>query len=230
MTWYDATEGQKETFSRKLADIYVELDRHTFKKLGRLQQDSMAEAPGIGPAFFDYDQTGKLVAHGPFEHSDDYYKALIESCIHLIKTREIATSSPTDLYLVYQTLLDHLPSQNSHGQGPPFFLQHVDTRADNYLVDDAYNITGMIDWEFSTLAPKPSAFQSPLLMHDLNLLLKEGLSVLTDDELRFSRILRERNRRNDLAVLAAQVLNFGFEQCIETNPHHWSFMQTFAAW
>jgi len=230
MTWYDATEDQKQRFSRQLADIYVELDRHPFGKLGRLQPGSMAEAPGIGPTFFDYDPTGTLVAHGSFEHSDDYYKALVERGIRLIKTRQMAISAPVDMYLVYRAPLDHLPSQNSHEQGPPFFLQHVDTRPDNFLVDDAYNITGIIDWEFAILAPKSSGLQSPLLMNDLNLQMKEGLSVPSDDELRFSRILRDSNGRDDLAVLAAQKLVLAFEQCIETEPHHWTFVPTFAAW
>lgn len=219
MTWYDATKDQKQRFSRQLADIYVELDRHPFEKLGHLQPGSMAEASGIGPTFFDYDSTGTLVAHGPFEQFDDYSKALVERGIRLIKARQMAISAPVDMYVVYWALLDHIPSQNLHEQGPPFFLQHVDTRPDNFLVDDAYNITGIIDWKFAILAPKPSAFQSPLLMNDLNLQMEKGLSVPSDDDLRFSRILRDSNGRDDLAVLAEQKLVLAFELLSASRPN-----------
>ena len=230
MPWYDAREDRKVRFSPQRADIYVELARYPFGQLGRLRPGSMTEAPEVGPAFFDYDPTRKPVARGPFEHPDDYYQAIVERGIHLMKTRQMAISAPVDLYLVYRALLDHLPSQDSHEQGSPFFLQHVGTRSDNFLVDDNYNLTSIIDWDFAILAPKSSAFQSPLLVNDLGLLLKEGQLVLSEDELRFTRILREWNKRDDLASLAAQKLFLGFQECIKTDSSHWVFVQTFSVW
>ncbi len=56
-------------------------------------------------------------------------------------------------------------------------------------------------------------------MNDLGLLLQEGLLVPNNDRATLSRILREGNGRDGLAVLAAQNFNFGFEEYIETGPH-----------
>jgi len=229
MTWYNATEVQKESFSRQLADIYIDLEQHPFDVLGRLHPIATTRQPEVGPAFFDYNPNGELLSFGPFKHSSDYYTALIERRINLIKSGEISTSAPVDLYLVYKTLLDHAPQQEE--PAPPFFLRHVDSRDANFLIDDDYKITGIIDWELAILAPKSSAFQSPLLMYDLGELYQEGLSTPSEDERRFARILREDKGRDDLALLAAQKMNFRFEQCIETDPHEWeTFLQLFAGW
>src|SRR5438045_2070128 len=159
MTWNDATATQKENFFQQLADIYINLEQHPFKQLGRLQISLCPEVPEIASAFFGYDCNGKLIPFGSFSQSNDYYTALIEERTSLIKTGEIATSAPIEQYLVYKTLLDHLPP-NSSG---PFFLHHIDSRDANFMVDDEYNIIGIIDWELAILGPKSAAFQSPLL-------------------------------------------------------------------
>ncbi|KAI9875352.1 MAG: hypothetical protein M1830_008587 [Pleopsidium flavum] len=229
MTWYNATEVQKQWFSRQLADIYIVLERHPFGEMGRLQPALSTRQPEVGPAFFDYDENGAFLPFGPFEHSSEYYAALIERRIKLIISGETSTSAPVDAYLVYKTLLDHLPQQEE--SGPPFFLRHLDSRDANFLIDDDYNITGIIDWELAVLAPKSSAFQSPLLMYNLGEFYQEGLSTPSKDERRFARILREEKGRDDLARLTAQKMIFRFEQCIETDPHEWeTFLQLFTGW
>jgi hypothetical protein len=75
-----------------------------------------------GPAFSDYDPSGNLIPFDPFSHSNDYYTALIQQKVQLIKTEEIASCAPLDQYLVYMNLLDSLPADESG----PFFLRHVD--------------------------------------------------------------------------------------------------------
>ena len=228
MTWYAATEEQKETFSRQLADIYIELDRHPFEKLGRLQPGLNADSIEIGPAFFNYDPAGKASPCGPFEQSSDYYRILVDRGLNLMKTREIATSTPVDLYLVYQALLDHLPPQSENSS--PFFLRHMDTRDVNFLVDEEYTITGVIDWELAILAPKSSAFQSPLLMFNPGHIVEKGLLTPSEEESRFCRILSEEKGRGDLSALTAQKLHFGFEQCTDIVPSDCFFVETVGSW
>jgi len=46
----------------------------------------------------------------------------------------------------------------------PFFLKHTDDKGEHILVDDEYNITGIIDWVFASTACKAYAFSSPCMM------------------------------------------------------------------
>ena len=226
LAWHEASEVQKEKFSRQLAEIYASLEHHPLSGLGRLQLSSVG-LPEAGLAFFDYDASGNLIPFGPFSNSDDYYTALIQQRIQLIKTGEIASSAPLDQYLVYMSLLDSLPPNESGA----FFLRHVDSRDANFLVDNDYNITGIIDWELAILTSKGSAFQSPLLMYNLSELYHKCLSTPSEDEQRFSRILWEEKGTIELSVLADQKLHFRVDQVIETDP--WdreNFVRVFSGW
>jgi hypothetical protein len=226
LAWHEASEVQKEKFSRQLAEIYTNLEQHPLNGLGRLQLSSMG-LPEAGPAFFDYGSSGNLIPIGSFSHSNNYYTALIQQKIRLIKTGEIASSAPLDQYLVYMSLLDSLPPNESG----PFFLRHVDSRDANFLVDDDYNITGIIDWELAILTSKGSAFQSPLLLYNLGELYLKGLSTPSADEKRLSKILREEKGAVELSELAEQKLHFRVDQVIETDPwDRQNFVRLFSGW
>lgn len=195
LAWHEADQLQREKFTRQLADIYTRLEKHPLGAIGRLHPPSE-----VGPAFFNYDSSEHAVPFGPFDNTDDYYKALIQQKIELIKTGEVAPYAPLDQYLVYRTLLDHLPRSE---QGP-FYLHHVDSRDVNFLVDSEYNITGIIDWELAIVTAKGAAFESPLLLYNLRELYHEGLSTSSEDEKRFARILQEETKSDELSALVAQ--------------------------
>lgn len=205
LAWHEASKVQRGNFSRQLAEIYTNLEQYPLNGLGRLQLSSMG-LPGAGLAFFDYDSSGNLNPFSPFSHSNDYYTALIQQKIQLIKTGEIASSVPLDQNLVYLSLLDSLPPNESC----PIFLRHMDSSDANFLVDDDYNITGIIDWELAIITSKGSAFQSPLLMYNLG--------ELYDDEQRLSKILREEKWAVELSASAEQKLHLRVDQVIETDP------------
>ncbi|KAI0508947.1 hypothetical protein F5B22DRAFT_638336 [Xylaria bambusicola] len=156
--------------SGQLASISINLEKHPLNAFGRLQLSSMG-LPEVSPAFFDYDSNENLIPFGPFSQPNDYYRALVQRKIQLIGTVETANSAPLDQYLVYKSLLDTLPPNESG----PFPIRHVDSRNANFLVDGDYNITGIIDWELTVCPSKGSAFQSPLLMYNLGGLYNEGL-------------------------------------------------------
>lgn len=226
LAWYEASNVQKERFSRQLADIYASLEQYPLNGLGRLQPSSMG-LPEVGPAFFDYTSSGNLVPHGPFNQSNDYYTSLIQQRIELIKTGEIASSAPLDQYLVYMSLLDSLPPNESG----PFFVRHVDSRDANFLVDEEYNITGIIDWELAVVTSKGAAFQSPLLMYNLAELYHKGLSTPSEDEKRLSKILQEEKGASELSALAEQKLHFRVDQVIEADPwERQHFLRVFSGW
>ncbi|KAJ8128697.1 hypothetical protein O1611_g4937 [Lasiodiplodia mahajangana] len=226
LAWHEASVVQKEKFSRQLAEIYVNLEQHPIDGLGCLQLSSMA-LPEAGPAFFDYESNGNSIPFGPFSHSNDYYKALIQQKIQLIKTREVSTSAPLDQYLVYMSLLDSLPPNESG----PFFLRHVDSGDANFLVDDDYNITGIIDWELAISTSKGSAFQSPLLLYNLGEVYNKGLSTPSEDEKRLSKILLEEKGAVELATLVEKKLHFRVDQVIEADPwERQKFVSLFSGW
>lgn len=50
----------------------------------------------------------------------------------------------------------------------PFFLKHMDDKGDHILVDDEYNITGIIDWTYARAVPAFEAFGPSLLTADMN--------------------------------------------------------------
>uniref|UniRef100_A0A0B7JYV9 Aminoglycoside phosphotransferase domain-containing protein n=1 Tax=Bionectria ochroleuca TaxID=29856 RepID=A0A0B7JYV9_BIOOC len=228
LAWHEADQAQREKFMRQLADIYTQLEKHPLGALGRLQPSSSSPGqPEVGPAFFDYDSSGRAVPFGPFDNTDDYYKALIQHRTGLIKTGEIAPSAPVDQYLVYRSLLDRLPRSE---QGP-FFLRHVDSRDENFLVDPDYNITGIIDWELAIVTAKGAAFQSPLLLYNLGELYHQGLSTPSKDEKRLAKILQEETKSDELSALVAQKLHFRVDQVIETNPENGkNFTRVFSGW
>ncbi|KAJ2906478.1 hypothetical protein MKZ38_001459 [Zalerion maritima] len=228
LAWHEVDQAQREKVMYQLAAIYAQLEKHPLGALGRLQPSSLSTGqPEVGPAFFDYNSSGRLVPFGPFDNMDDYYKALIQHKIGLIKTGEIAPFAPLDQYLVYRSLLDCLPRDE---QGP-FFLRHIDSRDVNFLVDLDYNITGIIDWELAIVTAKGAAFQSPLLMYNLGELYHEGLSTPSENEKRFAKILQEETKSHELSALAAQKLHFRVDQVIETNPEDRKhFASVFSGW
>ncbi|KAI9675960.1 MAG: hypothetical protein M1829_003198 [Trizodia sp. TS-e1964] len=226
-TWYNATERQKETFLWHLAakDIYIGLQQLPLDMIGRLHMAPGLALPKVGPAFFKYSTAGEAEPLRPFKHTSDYYKARIEHCINLLQNGEITAPDPVDAYLVYMTLLSNLPTNDSN----PRYLNHLDSRDANFLVDDEYNITGVIDWESAIVSPNYSAFQSPLLLFDLVEVYQRGLSTPSLEEAKFAGILKE-NGHEGLAKLASQKLGFRLEQCIMEDPYSPHFIPLFSGW
>lgn len=227
MDWVEATDSQKNKVCEQLADIYSKLEKQPLDKIGLLQPSSSGSTSfEVGPAFFEYDHDGKATPIGPFRTSDEYYTAVINHQINQVKTRERAASAATDQYLIFKTLLDNLPN-NETG---PFYLRHIDSRDANFFVDEDFNITGVIDWELATAVPKASAFQSPLFMYDIAELYDEDLSTPSAEEQRFGRILREKGK-DELAKLAVQKNFFRVDQCVCTDPStREQFNQMFSGW
>ncbi|KAI9829013.1 MAG: hypothetical protein M1832_000036 [Thelocarpon impressellum] len=231
MEWHEATDAQKDHFFRQLADAYVELERHPFPAVGRLTVFSPTpvadDLPAVGTALFDYEASGKPIPLGPFRTSRQYYEAWIVRQMKLLGDGQLGCSVPADLYLVYRTLLEHLPE---HDEAERLYLRHVDSRDANFLVDDAYKITGIIDWELAVIVPARNAFQSPLLMYDLGDIYDDQNLHPSPEEQCFAQILRDAGH-DSLATWAAQKVSFGYEQCLDTDPHRWDdIVASFAGW
>ena len=220
MNWSLATPEQKSHVFDQLIDIYLQLEDLPMPAIGRPVFESQTKSGvAVGPAFFDYDAKGASVPCGPYSTTLDWYTALLNHRALLIDRGEFGTAAPHDALLANRHLYSCLRAgivENEFNFGP-FFLRHVDTRDVNFLVDDSYTITGILDWELAIFAPKEYAFQSPLFMFDMGHVLSEN-RLSPDDECFADRL--ETVGRHDLARLVRGGRKpFMFEMCMRTDPH-----------
>lgn len=76
---------------------------------------------------------------------------MITGQMNAIGNKEI-TSVPVDNYLAFRWRLSALSSLTSpESNEGPFYLKHYDDKGDHILVDDDFNITGIIDREFASV-------------------------------------------------------------------------------
>jgi hypothetical protein len=66
----------------------------------------------------------------------------------------------------------------------------MDDKGDHILIDDGYNITGIIDWEWAQTMPKGEAFAAPLFMLNVGDCY-DGKNELSQSEELFASLLEE---------------------------------------
>lgn len=201
LNWQLATPSQKEKVMRQLVDIFLEIEKHPFDALGSImpaRDPSAFEIQGFAQhATFRPGNGGPL---GPFYSSLEAASAEVKLYLDMIASGEIAASYPIDIYLAHRLRLDILTKYGkeilSEPEGP-FYLKHPDDKGDHILVNEAYDIVGIIDWEWCRTVSKEDAFSSPCMMWPVAEFY-DGSNELANDELRFAGIFRERGR-GDLA-------------------------------
>ncbi|KAL6854883.1 hypothetical protein ACO1O0_006017 [Amphichorda felina] len=160
-----ATPAQREKIMQQLADIFLELGKHPFDAMGSLL--SQGDAVSIqGLAHQSTFQVGKGPI-GPFSSSLEGSRAVIKSYLTMIASGEIDAACPVDTYLAHRFRLDIVADALGHEDGASagrFFLKHPDDKGDHILVNDSFDIVGIIDWEWTQAASKPEAFCSPCMM------------------------------------------------------------------
>ncbi|KAG6220378.1 hypothetical protein E4U26_006672 [Claviceps purpurea] len=217
LIWQKATAAQKEKIVRQYAEIMLELERHPFDKLG-----SLIATAGIrsgeaieGPAVESQIQVGALADYstfrsgdggmplGPFRSSEEAFRAIVEANIRMTVAGEIGSAENVlDLLLAYRFRLDVLDKVSGQTAtddkgGEQFFLKHADDKGDHILVNDDFDIVGIIDWEWCQTASREQAFSSPCMMWPISAFYN-GSNELTEEELLLARVFRERGRE-DLA-------------------------------
>ncbi|RDA95140.1 hypothetical protein CP533_1869 [Ophiocordyceps camponoti-saundersi (nom. inval.)] len=192
LEWSTATPEQKQRVMSQLADVHLELHKHPFRSFGSL------DTPGdshIGPfareSLTTFTKSG-MQTIGPCCDLQDYYTSYVKLILNLILEEELYSGQPVDAYLIHRFLLDLVPlvvpsSQNEKN----FYLKHADDKGDHILVDDQFNITGLIDWEWAHIAPPQYAFNSPTCLLPVAEFY-DGNNSLGDDEIIFSRLLEEK--------------------------------------
>ncbi len=147
------TAYQDQNFRQRLAEIQVELASLHFDKIGGLEH--VGQEFKIGPDV----ETGL----GPWDTAEKYYRVLASSLLLAIRKHphyhQLAKGS--DLLLrMFPTLMSHYGAQNDKFPGG-FGLVNGDFGAHNVLVDEEFNIVGLIDFDWVVAAPIDCVAQLP---------------------------------------------------------------------
>ncbi|KAG6095823.1 hypothetical protein E4U30_002017 [Claviceps sp. LM220 group G6] len=205
--WPSATASQKEKIVRQYAEIMLELARHPFDQLGPLvSKGPAAESQiqvGTSTDFTMFRSGDGDTPLGPFRSSKEAYRVSVEASIQRVMSGEVGRAeSALDIILAYKfglDVLDRVSEQTATDDkgGEQFFLKHADDKGDHILVNEDFDIVGIIDWECCQTAPREEAFSSPQMMWPVKAFY-DGSNELTEEELLLARVFRERGRE-DLA-------------------------------
>ncbi|KAK3680703.1 hypothetical protein B0T22DRAFT_466846, partial [Podospora appendiculata] len=204
LDWQGATAAQREKVVRQLADIMLEIERHSFARLGSLVETAAGTEMQVQSlaqhSTFRSGEDGKPI--GPFRSSREALRTIVEAHLRMIARGEIGTAdNAVDVFLAHRFRLDILDSvwspNKAAEQGETFFLKHADDKGDHILVNADFDIVGVIDWEWCCTASREEAFASPCMMWPVAAFY-DGANELADDELLLARVFREKGRE-DLA-------------------------------
>ena len=152
-------------------------------KFDQVQIGSFAQVPCF--------ETQRL---GPFGTLETAYTAIIRQQMRILAHYEV-NDLPVDNYLAFLwrlNALNELIAVSASRQGP-FYLKHFDDKGDHIMIDEEYNITGLIDWEFASAEAKELAFSAPCMMWPVGKFY-DGDNSLTEDEVRFATIFEQCGR------------------------------------
>lgn len=150
------TAEQDARFWHQMAFIHVQLANTTHDKIGSLHQDE--DSLVIGPELV----TGK----GPWTTSEDFYSTLAH---HRLKAAEQdagaeVRNKPSELPYDFRNLMKNILVHGEAQTKGPFVMANRDFGAHNVLVDNEFNIVGLIDFDGCMFAPIEVAAQFPLYM------------------------------------------------------------------
>lgn len=193
-----ATDEQKSHVYNQYADMLIDISRLSRGQACSLlpHGDKTKEAAIASNRFMS------LGKHGPFADPLEYFTTIAEIHLDLIADGQIHPEYPKEAFLFYRVLRDRaapaLTAATASMSG--FFLKHVDDKGDHLLVDENYNITAVIDWQFARFVPACEAFGPSLFTADLGKLYSASAARSVGDRYLAECLIRK--GREDLAGLA----------------------------
>ncbi|KAI0471372.1 kinase-like domain-containing protein [Xylaria cf. heliscus] len=195
LRWDIATQEQKERILRQLADIFIELSNHPFDLIGSLDSPGNSHVGAFARESLTNFAESEMRTMGPFSYWEEYHRSLLQFVLDLILGEELYSQQSVDAYLIHRFLIDLIPSVLPHTiqDDQKYYLKHADDKGDHILVDEDFNITGIIDWEWAHTAPPIHAFNSPIGILPVGEFY-EGMNNLGDHEIIFAHMLEEKGR------------------------------------
>lgn len=194
LNWSAATRQQRNKVMDQLADTFIQLQRYPFDALGSLDSPGASQlGPLAQEALTTFDQS-EMRSIGPFASLEEHHTCSIRLILDLIVQDEMYSQRAVDAYLIHRFLLDLVPRVLPPTQGDEkFYLKHADDKGDHIMVDEDFNIAGIIDWEWAGTASPAHAFNSPVGFLPVGDFYR-GDNHLGDDEVVFARLLEEKGR------------------------------------
>lgn len=196
LEWDKTTAVQKTKVLEQLGDVFLTLKKHPFPSTGSLfPSNNSSKLYGFAqPQLFDSPNT----TLGPYKSLKSSLKAMLAQQRRQIINGERSILA-VDNYLALRWREDMIPEVELLHNDAGFYLKHFDDKGDHILVDDGFNITGIIDWEFTSLEPKALAFSSPCMLWPVGDFYA-GSNGLSQEEMEFAAIF-ERRGESDMAHL-----------------------------
>ena len=198
LTWDTTTSTQRTKILEQLADIFLALEKHPFNSTGSMFSSNGSNTNAIcGFAQSQLFETPNAPL-GPFSTLEDSLRAMFALQMRLIAKNELSTLA-VDNYLSYCWRMEMIPKALSLQNHSGFFLKHFDDKGDHILVDEDFNIIGMIDWEFASVECKALAFSSACMLWPVGDFY-DGSNRLSSEEIELA-VIFERRGRADMASL-----------------------------
>lgn len=144
------TATQHKRLLDQMAKIQAEVATFTFNKIGSLYYSEETSRFSIGPDL----ETGR----GPWDSASHYYQDLAD--VRLKRALKRLRNKPS---FALPLLLSHLLSHRGAEPAGPFTLVNRDFGAHNILVDEDFNIVGIVDFDGVMALPIEAAAQYPVL-------------------------------------------------------------------
>jgi aminoglycoside phosphotransferase (APT) family kinase protein len=170
------TEMMRCNILRSLANTMVDLQNIEFDKIGMPDFTATldhGEKPVITHSYQWVEDTAKnndqLIPYGPFDSSEEFMASKIEEKWSSLPDSDVEDDIRTQnmllgvrkiLNIIYANTIISCsvkPHQNSWDE-ETFVLRHPDLDLQNILVDDAGNVTGIIDWEGCFVVPRCAGY------------------------------------------------------------------------
>ncbi|KAI1502111.1 hypothetical protein F5X99DRAFT_408301 [Biscogniauxia marginata] len=222
LRWSIATQEQRRNVMVQLADIFIELSRYPFDLLGSLDCPGDSHVGAFArESLTDFVQSG-MRTMGPFSSLEEYHKSSLRLVLDLILREEIYSQQAVDAYLIHRFLFDLVPSvlPQTVQDNQIYYLKHADDKGDHILVDEDFNITGIIDWEWAHTAPPTQAFNSPIGLLQVDEFYR-GMNHLGDDEITFAHMLEEKGHPNLAGFVWSGRLQHRFSFCCGYDLTDW---------
>lgn len=197
----EASGEHKSRVYKQYARFLLDVRRHPATQACSLvpSSDGITEGPVASNRFLN------LAMYGPFKTPQEYYSSVADMHIQLISDGQIYPKYPKEAYIFYRLLKEQAVSALADTPSPAlsgFFLKHVDDKGDHILVDEEYNITGIIDWQFARFVPACEAFGPSLFTADLSTLYDGTVGLSSDDRLLAAYLADQEGDGSGLGELA----------------------------
>lgn len=139
--------------ARQLADVLFQLQNLTFDRLGRIWCGKGCDEP---PKVIPHEEAAQ--AASPSTSLEWFYKELQEQNRKALETHAQDPDWRTACWVLKSATTHIVAEDRLHG---PFPLCHFGLHYGNLLFDEAYNLTGVLDWSGASTAPVERLAVSP---------------------------------------------------------------------